>query len=342
MSTVSSATIESHPGRAERRALRSIAQSSVLPCVSDDKRPTFRKNSRIESPPEWFLRAVGTPYASQVVDVNGCPVHYLRWGSRGRPGVVLVHGGAAHAHWWSFIAPFLADQYDVVAPDLSGHGDSGRRDRYPRETWAREIMGVIDDARFPGPPVVVGHSLGGFVTIVTAALYGPRLAGAIVIDAPVRRPDPESEEGARGRMFRSPKTYASIEEAVGHFHLVPPQPCDNGYIISHIARHALRHGADGWTWKFDPKVFVKVSLTPMSEFLTKVRCRIALLRGERSDLVSPEIGEYMYELLDRNAPIVEIPQAHHHVPLDQPLALVAALRALLADWEHSLPRRRTT
>jgi pimeloyl-ACP methyl ester carboxylesterase len=50
----------------------------------------------------------------------------------------------------------------------------------------------------------------------------------------------------------------------------------------------------------------------------------------------------MYELLDRNAPVVEIPQAHHHLLLDQPLAFVSALRAILADWEHSLPRRRRT
>jgi pimeloyl-ACP methyl ester carboxylesterase len=48
----------------------------------------------------------------------------------------------------------------------------------------------------------------------------------------------------------------------------------------------------------------------------------------------------MFNLLGRAAPVVEIPQAQHHVMLDQPLALVAALRALLADWEHSTPRRK--
>jgi pimeloyl-ACP methyl ester carboxylesterase len=304
-----------------------------------DKRRAVRNNRAIEAPPTWFSNAVATPSESHGITVEGCEVRYLRWGRTGRPGLVLVHGGAAHAHWWSFIAPLLASQYDVVAPDLSGHGDSGRRNAYPRETWARELMAVIDDAAFPGAPVVVGHSLGGFVTIVAAALYGPRLAGAIVVDSPVRRPDPESEEGARGRMFRNPKTYPSLEEAISHFHLVPPQPCTNSFIIEHIARHALRRVEDGWTWKFDPMVFVKVSLTPMSEFLTNVRCRIALLRGELSDLVPPEIGEYMYGLLDRDAPVIEIPQAHHHVPLDQPLTLVAVIRALLADWEHSLPRK---
>jgi pimeloyl-ACP methyl ester carboxylesterase len=68
---------------------------------------------------------------------------------------------------------------------------------------------------------------------------------------------------------------------------------------------------------------------------------VALMRGEFSVIVPPETGEYMYELLNRNAPLVEIPQAHHHLILDQPLAFIAALRALLADWEHSVPRVRT-
>lgn len=233
----------------------------------------------------------------------------------------------------------LAVQYDVVALDMSGHGESEWRDAYPREAWAREVMAVIDDAAFPGPPVVIGHSLGGFVTIVAASLYGNRLAGAIVIDSPVRRPDPESEEGTRGRMFRNPKTYPTLEEGIQHFHLVPPQPCDNGFILEHVARHSLKHTDAGWSWKFDPRVFLKVSPTPMSEFLSNVNCRVAILRGELSFLVPPEIGNYMYELLDRNAPVVEVPQAHHHLLLDQPLALIAALRALLSDWEHSVPRR---
>jgi pimeloyl-ACP methyl ester carboxylesterase len=296
--------------------------------------------SPIEDAPKWFQEAIATPFSEGFVEVEDCPVHYLEWGSPGKPGLVLVHGGAAHAHWWSFLAPLLATQYHVVAPELSGHGDSGRREAYPRELWATEIMAVARRA-FPKPPVLIGHSLGGFVSIVAASLYGSELAGAIIVDSPVRKPDPESEEGSRGRMFRRPKTYPTIEEAVDHFVLVPPQPCANGFILRHVARHSLHRVDDGWTWKFDARVFLKVSPTPMSEFLTSVRCRIGLLRGELSDLVPAETGRYMYELLDRNAPVIEIPQAHHHLTLDQPLAFIAAVRALLADWEHSLPFKRT-
>ena len=45
----------------------------------------------------------------------------------------------------------------------------------------------------------------------------------------------------------------------------------------------------------------------------------------------------MYDLLGRVAPVVEIPEAGHHMMLDQPLLLLTALRTLLADWEHSSP-----
>jgi pimeloyl-ACP methyl ester carboxylesterase len=274
-----------------------------------------------------------------MIEVLGCPIHRMAWGDEKLPGLVLIHGGAAHAHWWSFIAPMLSQRYHVVAFDLTGHGDSGRRDDYPRRVWADEVIGVIEASNFIGPPIVVGHSMGGMVSIVTASVYGDRLAGAIIVDSPVRRPDPESDSGRRGTEFRNPKVYPDRATARQHFRLVPAQPCENTFILDFIAEHSLREVENGVTWKFDPKVFHRSSTDLMSDYLASVRCRIALIRGERSRVVPPETSEYMVELLQRNAPLVEIPEAHHHLMLDQPIAFIAALRALLSDWQHSVPRR---
>ena len=229
-----------------------------------------------------------------------------------------------------------------MALDLSGHGDSGRRKEYRREVWSDEVMAVSRHAGIVGAPLLVGHSMGGIVCISAAARFGDRLAGAIIVDAPVRRPDPESEEGTRGRAFRNPKTYPDFETAVAKFRLIPPQPCDNDWIVEHVARHSVHRTESGWSWKFDPVVFRRASPEAIQENLAQVHCRVALIRGELSFLVTPDVADYMYELLDRNAPVVEIPQAHHHLLLDQPLAFVSALRAILADWEHSLPRRKRT
>ncbi len=289
--------------------------------------------------PDWFYRAMATPYDETVIDVDGVPIHYLEWGDRSQPGLVLVHGGAAHAHWWTFLAPMFAENWHVVALDLSGHGDSGRRGDYSHEAWACEVMAVADNAAFPGPPVLVGHSLGGMVTIQTASDHGDRLRGAVIVDTPVRRPDPESEEGARGRAFRKPGVYPDLETALSHFRLIPPQPCEHDFIFDHVARNSLHETEAGWTWKFDPALF-KHTLVSLRDQLASVKCRVALFRGEHSVTVPPDTADYMYELMDRNAPVVTIPAAHHHLILDQPLAFVAALRTLLTDWEHSVPRKK--
>jgi pimeloyl-ACP methyl ester carboxylesterase len=70
-----------------------------------------------------------------------------------------------------------------------------------------------------------------------------------------------------------------------------------------------------------------------------VDSRVALCRAEHG-IVSAQISEVMYDRLGRLAPVIEIPAAGHHVMLDQPIALVTGIRALLSDWDHSRPAAR--
>jgi pimeloyl-ACP methyl ester carboxylesterase len=287
--------------------------------------------------PEWYMAALAAPHDEDELTVDGTAVHYLRWGARGAPGIVLVHGGAAHAHWWDHVAPMLAGEYSVVALDLSGHGDSGRRERYPTETWADEVVAVAEHAGITGPPVVVAHSMGGWVAITAAAIHGDRLAGIVDLDAPVSRQAPEEQAAREGVAFGPLRTYPTLDAALARFRTVPDQPTSLPYILDHVARTSVREVEGGWTWKFDPRIFDRP--VPTGELLQRVRCRMALFRSEHG-LVTPDTGAYMYEQLGRIAPVVEVPLAYHHVMLDQPIALVTGLRTLLADWEHSRPRRR--
>ncbi len=292
--------------------------------------------------PAWFAQAVTVEPESRSVEVEGARIHYLRWGDKTRPGLLLVHGNAAHAYWWSFVAPFLARDYNVAAMDLSGMGDSDwRGGGYTMEQFAREELAVCEHACMfasPEPPIIVAHSFGGFVTLLTGALYGERLSGTVIVDSPV---NPPGRPGGRPPHSNRPhKIYPTLAAALARFRLLPPQTCDNLYLLDWVARHSLKETESGFSWKFDPAIWRDFSIGDTAARLKATKCRIAIFRGEHSILLPPQIGEYMFNLLGRAAPVVEIPQTQHHVMLDQPLAFVAALRALLADWEHSLPRRR--
>lgn len=299
------------------------------------------QGARVQGP-DWFEHAIAAPCESARVEVAGAGIHYLRWGDRAKPGLLLVHGNGAHAWWWSFIAPFLAREYNVAALDLSGMGDSDHRPRYEMDLFVAEELAVAEDAGMfdnAEPPVIVAHSFGGFATILAGARHGHRLAGTVIVDSPVNPPDRPG--GPPHREHRPHRVYPSVAEALARFRLAPDQPCENDWILDFIARRSLKQVADGWTWKFDPSLWTsRFSIGDTAECLRTTRCRIAIMRGEHSVLMPPEVGAYMFSLLGHAAPVIEIPQARHHVMLDQPLAFVAALRALLADWNHSLPTRR--
>jgi len=284
-------------------------------------------------PPPWFTAAIAAPAEQHAVDVDGAAIAYRAWGDRGGVGLVLVHGGAAHARWWDHIAPLLDNGRRVVALDLSGHGDSGRRDTYSLEQWSAEVLTVAAAAGITAPPTIIGHSMGGFVALRAASLYGSRLGGVVAIDSPVRDITPEERAAREQRAFGPLRVYPSPGAVIARFHPIPDQPV-LPYIRDYIARASIRKVDSGWTWKFDPGIFGRQQLSTAR--LSRLDCRVALFRAEHG-ILSAQLSEIMYDRLGRLAPVIEIPAAGHHVMLDQPIALVTGLRTLLSDWDHSRP-----
>jgi pimeloyl-ACP methyl ester carboxylesterase len=236
------------------------------------------------------------------------------------------------------VAPLLVtDDQCVVALDLSGHGDSGRRGQYSMEIWAEEMLAVAEHAEMEGPPVLGGHSLGGWATVVAASRYPGQVAGLVLMDCRITDANPEEQEAREQRAFGPLRLYPSLEEALSRYRTIPEQDGNLPYVMHHVAVTSARQVDGGWTWKFDPRVFEQ--RRPGNEELGRIRCRVALVRGERG-LLTRTISTEMYAALGRRSPVVEIPLAGHHLMLDEPLSLVTALRALLADWDHSSPRDR--
>jgi len=282
--------------------------------------------------PDWFEKALDWAPERIQVQVEGADIETLTWGPVGAPGILLLHGNAAHADWYSFIAPLLAPRFRVAAMSWSGMGGSDWRtpSQYSAALHALEAMtaaraaGLFESSE---RPVFVAHSFGTFPLMAAAASFGEQLGGALLLDSPMRPPktrQADADETPR-RERRSPPTYASVTEALARFRLIPPQPCEHLYLVDHIARTALKpHGDEGaqrWTWRFDPHMFRSYDLGHPARDLAQAKCRIGLVRGALSTVADAERFAYACRVAPPGSMAREIPNAHHHLMLDQPVAL---------------------
>lgn len=294
------------------------------------------KGERPQSP-QWFKDCLDTPFESGETAVSGAKICWKAWGEVGKPGLVFVHGGVAHKGWWDFIGPWFAKKRRVVAMDLSGMGASDWRDSYDIPIYADEALaageagGAFAHAR---KPVLAGHSFGGFVTMGSAVRHGHRYERAIVIDSPVR---PAEKQRRTAPPRRGGRIYDSREEILARFRLLPDQECENLFLLDHIARNAIKEvrredGSAGWSWMFDPNLWAKMQydMRAAVETISEFNCPVALVRGEKSILVNDETWAFMCKAFPGKAPRFSIPEAGHHVMMDQPLALVSAIRALIS------------
>ncbi|MGV9861737.1 alpha/beta fold hydrolase [Rhodococcus koreensis] len=284
--------------------------------------------------PEWFHTALRSPAEEVVVTVDGARIVCRAWGEPDAPGVVLVHGSAANARWWDHIAPHLSDGRRVVAVDLSGHGDSGRRPRYCQDVWAEELRTVVREVVAPHP-VVIGHSMGGKVAY-RAATEGmaDEVGGLVLLDSNIARP-PTRERAERviARAERAPRVYPDVTSAIEAFRPFGSQRALPGYLAEHVGRHSIERAPGGWTWKFDPRVFLASPDAPPP--LTQQNCPIVLIRAGHDSVVAGPAAAAAAAALGPTAQVEILSGAGHHMMFDTPMELVARVRELLAQMEAS-------
>lgn len=296
--------------------------------------------------PEWFQKAVAAPSEEGAVMVDGARIRFSVWGEEGRRGLLFVHGGRAHRNWWRPFAPFFAQDRRVAALDLSGMGDSDWRDKYSLDLLVNEVFAVIDEAGLAsrGRPVVVGHSFGGWVTLAAVEREGEKLGGAVVVDSPLGVPDPHEgytvvkAKPANPEQKRTARVYKTKEEPITRFRLLPNQPGEHLYLLDYIAREGLRRATmadgsgEGWTWKFDPGEKDGFEIHFERDLLRAARCPLAFIYGEKSMFAQGDAILHLQEQARGRSPFVMIPDAYHHLMMDQPMAFISTLRTLLSAW----------
>jgi pimeloyl-ACP methyl ester carboxylesterase len=282
--------------------------------------------------PDWFRAALTEAPCRDSFDAGGADIELLTWGERGKPGLLFLHGNAAHADWWSFTAPFFARTHRCAAISWSGMGGSGWRSSYSVAQFSVELLGAIDAAGLAaaGPPVVIAHSFGGLPLVYTAAHAPERLGGGIMVDSFV--PPPERKRPSWLVTGRAPSRYPTLAAALARYRFAPPQSSEHLYAVDHLARGSLHEvaadasGPGGWTWRFDPTLWASLDRTAADSLVSEARVPIGLIHGAQSALVGDDHVTRLAERLPDCRFVAAVPEAHHHIMVDQPLALVAALR----------------
>lgn len=252
---------------------------------------------------------------------NGEPrLHLASWEGAGPP-LLLVHGMAGNTHWWDSCGPILARDFSPAALDFSGHGESGRRKSYDTAGWVDDI----DQARHAlGWPrmTLLAHSLGARIALEYAARHPERLSALIAVDFLPETHAERSRTFIRARSRPAP-VYPDLETTVEHFRLQPRGTLLTQEQLQALGRQSARKTPQGWTWKFDWSALL-YDYAPIWPTLPRLRVPTLLVRGENSEVMTAKDLERAHKELP-GSQVLTIAKAHHHVPLDTPEELCAAV-----------------
>jgi pimeloyl-ACP methyl ester carboxylesterase len=265
------------------------------------------------------------PSQSGQLLVDECSIAWAAWGEDAAPVVVLVHGAGAHMGWWDAVIAELASSFRVIALDLSGNGDSAGRGDYGGEEWAEEVLAV---ARQLGGEraLLVGHSLGGRISILAAARGPETVRGLVLVDAPIRRPGAESRPRFVPRS--SARRYRTLEEAAEAFHLKPPEPILNHDLLRRVAAGAYRRSDDGWSLKSDPNVYGRIDDETVADSLNEISAPITMVYGGRSVSLDDDGLAFLADAHSGPTELVRIYDGFHHLTFDYAPEVAEAIREL--------------
>lgn len=121
------------------------------------------------------------PQLAGTIPLGELDVHCLDWGGDGQP-LLALHGLASSGHWYRRLAPFLRQEYRIVAPDQRGHGATTQAPSgYDWQTLAEDAVRVLDHFGME-KAAVLGHSWGGHVSSNLAMRFPDRVSRLVMID----------------------------------------------------------------------------------------------------------------------------------------------------------------
>jgi pimeloyl-ACP methyl ester carboxylesterase len=267
---------------------------------------------------------------SRTIVRDDVELHHLDWGNEGRHPVVLVHGSRLHAHVWNDFSHRFKDRFHIVAVDQRGHGDSGwcTRNRYDLEDFYQDLRAVIQ-ARGLTRFTLIGHSLGGRVSMLYASRHHPELERLVLVDITPGRP--AAAAGAdMSRVTETPRPREFDSEAHAIAYLGKLLSRAPAHVIEESVRYGMRQNASGrYTWKYDPAVLKRApSAHDLWESVKAIPTPTLLQYGSHSNVVSPELAQRLQQTMPR-CTVERIDNAGHALFTDQPDAFAASVERFL-------------
>lgn len=271
------------------------------------------------------------PYTEHYIEIAGLKLRLQDYGTTGRPAMLCLHGGAANAHWYDFVAQGFTGDYHVRAVDLRGHGDS-QWDHSPTPDYAykrhaadvNELAQKLDLRDF----VLIGHSMGGMIGSVYSATYPGRVKAFMLVDTTIKM-TPERIADFSAISNREGRHYASQDEFIAAYKVHPGGSTAAPEIHRHIAQSSGRQFDDGrWRHKVDRKVYGNREMVDSFPLWNKIKIPTLLMKGERSQRIDPVTVADVKSRAPQ-VEVAEVANADHHITLDNPAGFIQVARAFL-------------
>jgi esterase len=269
--------------------------------------------------------------------------HFLEWGDRDAPPIVLLHGGHQSAHSWDLVSLHLAQHYHVLALDQRGHGDSewARDVEYTNDAMSLDAAAFLD-AMGLGKPILIGHSMGGRNSMLLTRRNPARLRALVIVDV-----GPELSERGRAAIagfVQENQEFENLEHFVENVRKYDPyRPREH---IERTVRYNMLQRADGkFVSKCDSnprRLGIVRGQGPLENITLEdagaFHLPVLLVRGERSNILAPDAAERFRDALP-NGRLVTVPNCGHNVHGQNTLGFIAALGEFLRGLDAAPDHR---
>lgn len=258
-------------------------------------------------------------------------IHYLVEGQG--PPIILIHGLAASCYDWSALLPVLASAgYRGYAPDLLGHGESPKPDPvdcYQADRVYLSLTDWIDSLALDQPPVLIGHSLGGYLSLQYEIRRPGQLAGLILID-PLYSPDQLSPVL---RWFNQrPQWGETAMRLVPEWLLNAVLGLDptNGNDFSELARQQI---ANDYKRASARVVYIPSTIEELTPYLSQVKAPSLLLWGDRDLTLATSSFPKLHRAIPENRARM-IPDSGHQPHIGKPEVVNQLVLSFLRELKN--------